>query len=425
MIRLRPGVHVAPVEQGLSVAGRGRSFVVPGGPELAANWNELFPQLHSGLTAVDHPLFRVLAEADLLLFDPGRDDHGFPRTLNYLQTWADEPDRALNAVRRGTVAVLGGDTGAFAAARALLNFGVGTVIVDDAETRGRLTPLAAGLGARLSRGGGADLTITVNDPTADTDVGVLLAGEVGVISPASGFGLSPLLDRMAVRTGERLQPLATSPVLSALAGNVAALQVLARFADLPGQQEACVATADMAVRRFAVQTPTIGPLTELRPPAGPPRPTGTLAPPVYTFQAPADDWLLAVTHPLTGLVPARTRPEVADAVRSLLPTAPDRLWPLGAEPAGAEPVDAEPAAGTVLAVSGYSLAELAEDALGQLNLDRADDPVGRLRSIAVGGRLSAARWSIDPLLDQQLLAGWISFDRQTDASTATAQGQPR
>jgi len=228
-LRLRPGVHVAPTADGLSVTGLGRVLTVPGPSALGTTWDMLFPAVHRGGPAEDlvatlpdahqatgHAILRVLGKAGLLLDLRARgalDDvetAQFRRTVSYLEATAPEPYSAFRRLRETHVRVEGTGPAALAAGRTLLRAGVGGL---DCPS----VPDASGAE------GPAEVVITVDGnqpPDSPLWCGVFLCGDTAVVGPC---GAGPL--------GEYTSA-ATSPVAAALAGNLAALHVINRVAEL-------------------------------------------------------------------------------------------------------------------------------------------------------------------------------------------------
>ncbi|MEO6703550.1 MAG: hypothetical protein ABI140_08605, partial [Jatrophihabitantaceae bacterium] len=347
-------------------------------------------------------LIRVLAEAGLLLSTGPVIDNGLPcaapveggfaRTANYLDSFADQPARSFELIRSGTVSVTGSGPASFAAARALLSFGFGTVQVSDPAVAGRLATLAsAGLVASIDAD--ADLMIWVGQrpQPAPASIGVLPAGELSFVGPvtdsATGPDLEDVLDRYRLRTGSRPAAADTSPVAAALAGNLAALQALHWRAGLPNAGEPAahlVHSESLRVQRYPLRRAVEAALRPIEPPVQV-RPAGTVAPAVANYLPPADNWLLAVTDPHSGLLARPTAIQPSDTgVHASLVTDP-----VG-QPIAGYGSTAEQAARTALAgaarglltdrpgfavaAAGYSVPELLRDAVRRLALGAWLDP---------------------------------------------------
>lgn len=281
-LRLRPGVHVAPADGGLSITGLGRILMMPGPTELSATWDLLFPGLHAGepvdellavLPEADRPtgraILRALHEAGLLLDArksaavDERERDRFHRTISYLEARAAEPYQAFRLLRATTVLVSGGGQAALAAGRALLRAGVGGLMLADAEAT-ELAEVAAEVDIPLNAGA-PQVIVTVDAEAPPAGglpwFGVLLAGELALVGPggvpdSEQATLVDTVTRHRQRTGIKLTPAPTSPVAAALAGNLAALQVVDRLADVPDANQAHVVTVTgMRVTRHPVSRP--------------------------------------------------------------------------------------------------------------------------------------------------------------------------
>jgi hypothetical protein len=196
----------------------------------------LYPAVHRGGPAEDlvatlpdahqatgHAILRVLGKAGLLLDLRARDalddveTAQFRRTVSYLEATAPEPYSAFRRLRETHVRVEGTGPAALAAGRTLLRAGVGGLDCPDEQ-------LADALGVLLNTDGPAEVVITVDrnqPPGSQLWCGVFLCGGTAVVGPCG-----------APEALGELTSAATSPVAAALAGNLAALHVVNRVAEL-------------------------------------------------------------------------------------------------------------------------------------------------------------------------------------------------
>lgn len=228
-VRLRPGVHAAPVPGGLSIAGLGRTTVVAADP---AEWDALFPRLHAG-TPIDpsSSLVDRLDELGLLLDPADRPAEAarFPRLLSYLEAYATEPYDAFARLRSAVVYFPGG-TGLVldAVRRTLDQTGVGRLVTADPQ------PDAA-----------AVITVDSLDAPDAPWIGIWLAGEYALVGPTLPDALRRL--RFPVERAP------VSPVVATLAGNLAGFAAALAIAEPPSPAEPSGAAAAQPDRYPQVQ----------------------------------------------------------------------------------------------------------------------------------------------------------------------------
>lgn len=362
-IRLRPGVHAAPVAGGLLITGRGTTRLVRGDAAvLDAVWLRMLPAFHrgtdpvrlSGLSAVAAAIIEALESAGLLLpVDPAWPDDP---TLEYLASVADRPLAAWTWFRALRVSVVGGGPAAVAAERALLGFGL------PASQLGAADP---------------DVVITVDaagpPPEGVAWVGIAACGERVVVGPVrTGKGALSLDDAM-VMLGAR--PAATSPVALRLAGNLAAADVLAFGAGLADgyRWRASVVHVDGArVERVLVATAGARALGELRSggestpdvaveaeaagPLGAPMAVADVAGPFEALQSRLLDGRVVVAFG-ADVDEASANASVA-AARCFVPERVEGLWYADGT--------ASPEVGDAIAVAGTSVEGFQRDALRRI-----------------------------------------------------------
>lgn len=163
-LRLRPGLHYAPVDGGVYFAGARAAFVMNGPPALFKVIDACLPLLECGtdveelVTALGRPAARPVVEAlvetlsarDLLLHpdqltgpEPSAEDRDrYPEALAYLETHRDQPYADFLRIRRSTVGLVGPVEPMGPAVRGLLRSGVGRIVVATSEPS-RLASLAA------------------------------------------------------------------------------------------------------------------------------------------------------------------------------------------------------------------------------------------------------------------------------------------
>ncbi|WP_157546809.1 hypothetical protein [Hamadaea tsunoensis] len=206
-VRLRPGVHAAPVPGGLSIAGLGRTTVVAADP---AEWDALFPRLHAGSPVGPSTLVDRLEELGLLL-DPGdrpAEADRFPRVLSYLEAHAVSPYDSFRRLRSAVAYFPGGDGLVLDAVRRTLEqAGVGRLVATDPRPDASIV-----------------ITVDTSEPPDAPWIGIWLAGEhalVGATLPDALRRIRFEVDRAPV-----------SPVVATLAGNLAGLAALRVIAGL-------------------------------------------------------------------------------------------------------------------------------------------------------------------------------------------------
>jgi hypothetical protein len=302
-IRLRPAVHVAPVDGGLLFIGWRNRVLVTGPPALTTLWGALFPYLHagvdpdalldavpSGAVAVVHRLLAELDDHGLVLRDfpgadlPAEERRRFATTIDFLESAADDPLAAFHRLRALAVAVVGRGAAASTVTSTLLESGVRRVVQasDPADADA------------------VDLVITIDHLVRPPGawIGVLLAGETAVVGPVARTADDPGLDDAVARhralTGESLRPAITSPVVEALAGNLAAYLAICHAAGVvagPAGHAYRVVTDGLEVTEHSVTRARTGP-----------RAVAGLTP---WQPAPDEQAALDTVHsPLCGLIPA-------------------------------------------------------------------------------------------------------------------------
>ncbi|HEX3540173.1 MAG TPA: hypothetical protein VHT75_06965 [Acidimicrobiales bacterium] len=163
-LRVRPGLHYAPIDGGIYLSSARATFVMSGPPVLFRVVDTCVPLLEDGTdrdslvaalgtTAagplVDH-LLKTLDSRGLLLRgdefhgrEPNAADRGrFPEALAYLETHQDQPYEDFRRIRASAVLVAGPHEALGPATRGLLRAGVGTVVVATTEPA-RMAALAA------------------------------------------------------------------------------------------------------------------------------------------------------------------------------------------------------------------------------------------------------------------------------------------
>ncbi len=163
-IRLRPGVHYAPIEAGVYFSSARATFVMRGPAALFRVVDTCLPLLEDGteiedlVAAVGAPSARplithlidtfdsrglVLHLDQLLVPEPGPDDRErFPETLAYLESYCDNPYADFRRIRRSRVLLSGPAEAMGPAARGLVRAGVGQVLIATDQPH-RLAALAS------------------------------------------------------------------------------------------------------------------------------------------------------------------------------------------------------------------------------------------------------------------------------------------
>lgn len=163
-VRLRPGMHYAPIEGGVYFTGARASFVVKGPAALFRLVDTCVPLLEDG-TQVDalveavgvsaaRPLIMRLLEAfearglllhldQLSVAEPApAERERFPETLSYLEAHCEDPYAVFRRVRAGRVLVSGPAEALGPAVRGVVRSGFGEVVAHTAEPE-RLAALAS------------------------------------------------------------------------------------------------------------------------------------------------------------------------------------------------------------------------------------------------------------------------------------------
>jgi hypothetical protein len=283
---LRPNVQVAPVPEGLGFWGWTSSFVVKGPAALAALWQAALPRLQQGASRAEllaglpgktHPVLeRILVELaghDMLLDSSqftappieDKDAEPYLDTLRYLQSMSADPYAAFARIRSARVVALGVGPALWPAVRLLLQSGAGTVTAcpwrDAAlqpppaeptiQVRPQRTDDASHLAGLLAEAPHLIMQLEVDPATprlaevAGTGraagipvVGAVVLHDRAVVGPIGGDDRPDSSEALAALRRRRgdgsAQPGAdTSPVLAALAGNLAAFTALRLLAGLP------------------------------------------------------------------------------------------------------------------------------------------------------------------------------------------------
>ncbi|MEU6652814.1 hypothetical protein ABZ904_26115 [Streptomyces sp. NPDC046900] len=382
-VRLRPGVHVAPVGEGLRITGRGRSRILRGDARtLDRIWQRIFPRLHEGSSPEDlvSPLPATDAEAAGRLLDlfeqlglllgqrPVPDRQPFSDVLRYLESCADDPAAALDRFRSLEVFLSGTGDVVLAAGRALLSFGLARLVLVEVPEPvcAELRELATGRGGAevvVADAIGSDgLVITVDAPAVPRTrahwLGVARCGQRAVVGPlgrpGSGLTLADLPDA-APHEAEHL-----SPMVQVLAGNLAALDAFAFGAGLAsahGWRAHVVHTDGLRVERTLVARSDAAPWSG--------RPDAPVVPGLGVLNAGLEPALLAdsglpmavaqceLPDGRAGLGFAAPEDEdlaVAaarlDALRRLVPGTPQALWDERSSSHLAAPAEARPVVGS-------------------------------------------------------------------------------
>jgi hypothetical protein len=149
--RLRPGLHYAPVREGVIFISARRSFVLAGPQTLLALLDRVVPMLEEGTDVptivaalgredLGPVLERILGSLERhgLLLDESRltapapsdaERSRFAGAIAHLETYADDPYAALQRLRRARAVVRGAGSQAASAGEALVNSGFGGVAV--------------------------------------------------------------------------------------------------------------------------------------------------------------------------------------------------------------------------------------------------------------------------------------------------------
>ncbi|HET7016104.1 MAG TPA: hypothetical protein VFI65_19440 [Streptosporangiaceae bacterium] len=295
--RLRPCVHVAPVDSGVAFLGLDDSFVLSGNTEgIWTLWRAVAPMLEQGVDLADllgaakTPSVRRLLEtlieqftAHNMLISPaaGPDDQNHPEAekfaevFGFLEAVAPDPARSFAALRAASVTVEGPADLVFAAARTLARSAIGRIgaKVTDGEPLdvGRLAQYVGLDGIDLAVGAGPfpdvpDVLITTpGSPSLDADGGprrfeVLVMPDFAAIAAVAGpehpTGLEPTWPNQ-LRSDD---PGPASPVLITLAASTAAHQAVLAIAGLParadGRQVIGIDAVDLATTTHLVPLPT-------------------------------------------------------------------------------------------------------------------------------------------------------------------------
>jgi len=298
--RLRPSIHVAPVDSGVAFLGLDDSFVLSGSTEgIWTLWRAVAPMLEQGVDLADllgaarTPSVRRLLETLIEQFTAhnmlissaaGPDDQNHPEAekfaeaFGFLEAVAPDPARSFAALRAASVTVEGPADLVFAATRTLARSAIGRIsaIVTDGEPLDvrRLAQYVCMDGIDLAVGASPEarpvpdvLITTPGSPSLDGDGGPRrfevqvtrdFAAIAAVARPDHPSGLEPTWPSQ-LRTDE---PGPASPLLITLAAATAAHQAVLWIAGLPaeadGRQVIGIEAADLATSTHQVPLPPAG-----------------------------------------------------------------------------------------------------------------------------------------------------------------------
>jgi hypothetical protein len=297
--RLRPSVHVAPVDSGVAFLGLDDSFVLSGNTEgIWTLWRAVAPMLERGvdtgelLDAARTPSVRQLLQTLIEQFDAhnmlvsgaaGPEDQNHPdrekfaEVFGFLEAVAPDPARSFSALRAASVAVEGPADLVFAATRTLARSAIGRIAANvtngeplDVSRLARYVGLD-GIDLAVGASPAPDVLITTPGPPGSAsdsgprrfEVHVLpdFAAIAAVAAPEHPSGLEPTWPARLgwpapARSGE---PGPASPVLITLAASTAAHQAVLWIAGLPtqaeGRQVIGIDAADLATTTHLVPLP--------------------------------------------------------------------------------------------------------------------------------------------------------------------------
>jgi hypothetical protein len=163
-LRLRPGVHYAPLEGGVYFSSARATFVMKGPAVLFRVVDTCVPLMEDGtdidqlVAAIGSPSARplishlvdtldsrglVLHLDQLLVGEPSAEDRQrFPETLAYLESYSDDPYADFRRIRRSRVLLCGPAEALGPAARGLVRAGIGHLVLATPQPH-RLAPMAA------------------------------------------------------------------------------------------------------------------------------------------------------------------------------------------------------------------------------------------------------------------------------------------
>lgn len=301
--RLRPSIHVAPVDSGVAFLGLDESFVLSGNPEaIWTLWRAVAPMLEQGVDLTDlldaartasvrqllQTLIEQFTEHNMLLscaaepegqIHPDREK--FAVVFGFLEAVAPDPARSFAALRAASVVVEGPADLVFAATRTLARSAVGRIdaVVTDGEPFGvpRLEQYVSldgiDLAVRASAGPGAlttaSCTLAISEGGSrrfEVQVTPDFAAIAAVAGPDHPAGLETTwADRLRTAgVGQHSdKPGPASPVLMTLAASAAAHQAVLWIAGLPtqagGRQVIGIDAADLATATHQVPLPHADP----------------------------------------------------------------------------------------------------------------------------------------------------------------------
>lgn len=224
-VRLRPGVHYAPIQDGVYFATQHGSFVLRGPASLFRLVDSVVPALEDGVATDDQrirPLLTALRAKGLLLESVPRwaaaAREQFGEALAELESWHPDPYAAFQRVRSGTVLVSGPAEVVLPAARGLHRAGVGTLVLAVPEPAA-VEAAAARLGARTE---------------ALTTDGIEVDAAVAIVTNAAEYVVKRLPEScvvVPVRLGDRVHLVGERPGLAARAERWADAEVPRPTAD--------------------------------------------------------------------------------------------------------------------------------------------------------------------------------------------------
>jgi hypothetical protein len=306
-VRLRPAIHVAPVDQGLLVIGWQSRMIVSGGPALHGLWSALEPHLEAGAELdvlvrglpdrareVARALLLRLDEADALIpvGDPtvaAPGSRSIRRLVEFLASAAPAPEDARRAIATAAVTVWGSGRIAERTAGLLLENGVGEVHVS-AEVGAAVSASAEhpehGV-IVVSPGpvGRTDVLVAVDDGAARV-TGPLVVPDGGVLAGVPQIDVLSTRDRVLVlppvadgdardatlasmrRRGVDVRPAAAPRTVALVAAAHVAVQVLYTIAGIATEtdgQAVCVSADRLRISHHPVWRGAGGLTTRVRP----------------------------------------------------------------------------------------------------------------------------------------------------------------
>ncbi|HEY3903797.1 MAG TPA: hypothetical protein VGM14_07845 [Streptosporangiaceae bacterium] len=291
--RLRPSIHVAPVDSGIAFLGLDDSFVLSGNTEaIWTVWRAVAPMLEQGVDLTDlldaarTPSVRQLLETLIEQFTGHNmlvssaagpdgqihpDREKFAEVFGFLEAVAPDPARSFAALRAASVAVEGPADLVFAAIRTLARSAVGQIgaIVTDGEPLDvpRLAQYVSLDGIELAVGASAAPDVLITTSGAASTIGdgdpqrfeVQVMPDFAAIAAVAGPGHPSGVETNWADRLRSDEPGSASPVLMTLAASTAAHQAVLRIAGLPtqaeGRQVIGIDAADLATTTHQVPLP--------------------------------------------------------------------------------------------------------------------------------------------------------------------------